>query len=189
MLEDGRVLVAGGRDGPTIASSNSFATAELFDPTTGRWSATGSMNAARGGAFTMTRLAGGAVLVIGGAGADGELLASAEVYDPESRTFHEVASLSEPRAQHTATLLEDGRVIVIGGAGNTRGEHSLASAELFDPNSEDFAPAGTLTAPRGNHRALPFADGRVIALGGYDAFGEIATTEIFDPAGRETCDQ
>jgi hypothetical protein len=119
-LPDGIVLVAGG-----------FNVSELFDPSTGQWSTTGSLNARRI-VDTATLLLDGKVLVTGGfrAGTDGTdpLLASAEQYDRSTTKWEYTSSLNTARFGHTATLLSNGKVLVAGGAGDVS---ALMSAELY----------------------------------------------------------
>ena len=98
---------------------------ELYDPTSGTWSATGSLADARVG-HTATLLLNGKVLVAGGYNAASLVLASAELYDPATGTWSETGSLATARSSHTATLLPNGIVLVAGGFGT----NYLASAEL-----------------------------------------------------------
>jgi Kelch motif/Galactose oxidase, central domain len=130
VLADGRVLVVGGasydRD-PTP-----LATAELYDPISGSWTATGNMVTTRGGGYSVTVLPDGKVLLAGGFRSNGSrTLASAELYDPGTGTWTAASNLDTPRAGQTATLLPDGTVLVVGGVGGNG--KSLASAELYDP--------------------------------------------------------
>jgi hypothetical protein len=121
LLADGRVLIAGGPD----------ASVDLYDPKSGAFSPTNSMTTARFGQ-TATTLSDGLILLAGGAqGACCEptTIASAELYDPKSGTFSPTGSMSTPRANDTATLLPDGRVLFAGGEGEGP---ILASAELFE---------------------------------------------------------
>ena len=134
LLADGRVLVAGGfsadRDEKALVS------AELYDPISGSWTATGNMVTARGGGYSVTVLPDGKVLVAGGFRSDGTgALASAELYDPGTGTWTAARNMDAPRAGHTATLLPDGMVLVAGGAadGAYSDNKPLASAELYDP--------------------------------------------------------
>jgi hypothetical protein len=139
LLEDGRVLIAGGDN-----ENEALATAELFDPQTGKFSSTGSMEQSRE-SHTATLRDDGTVLVVGGnaliseldggvhAGLVANSTVTAELFDPSNGSFHRVGEMSNPRANHTATLLPDGSVIVIGGAvsGNFSPAFFLSSAELF----------------------------------------------------------
>jgi hypothetical protein len=163
LLADGRVLITGGDD----AGSHAVATAELYDPNTGTFSATGSMTTARG-FHTATRLADGRVLIVGGddaAWSSGPFLASAELYDPKTGAFHATGAMSVGRVHHTATLLEDGRVLVIGGAAED-GNKSLASAELFDPTTGTFTATGSMASARVYQTTTLLSDGRVLIAGG-----------------------
>src|SRR6185503_542286 len=106
LLPNGRVLVAGGKTGNLFGGA--LASAELYDPDSGTWSATGSLLEARGG-HTATLLANGTVLVAGGSGADfAEVLASAELYDPDSGTWSAASPMTVPRMDFTATMLRSG---------------------------------------------------------------------------------
>ncbi len=148
LLEDGTVLVTGGmtRDFEALQS------AEIYDPADGAWSVTGSMSEARA-EHTATRLPDGRVLVAGGLRAresdfsfgrlyvSGPVIGSAEVYDPSSGTWSLVGSMSEMRAYHSAVLLEDGTVLVIGGTGED--QSMLHSTELFDPSTDTWSSPGS----------------------------------------------
>jgi len=132
LLVNDKVLIVGGQAIGTGVNKVSLASAEVFDPATGQFKATGSMAAARTGPRSVL-LSNGRVLVVGGLG----LLASgaasyptsAELYDPASGAFTAAGSTTG-RAGATATLLADGRVLIAGG-GATGG--ALASAELYQP--------------------------------------------------------
>jgi hypothetical protein len=85
---------------------------------------------------------------------------------PPPGTFIAVADMTVPRSEATATLLQDGRVLIVGGLGD-RGY--LASAELFDPRSRAFQAAASLPTPLGGHTATLLPGGRVLIAGGFDA--------------------
>jgi Kelch motif/Galactose oxidase, central domain len=165
LLADGRILIAGGvgsvKHGNLILKGESVASAELYDPKTGTFSATGSMTVPRDG-HTATLLTDGRVLVAGGWD-DGEALASAELYDPKTGTFSATGSMTVPRDGHTATLLTDGRVLIVGG---DDGSNAFATAEIYDPKTLMFSSTGPMTTPRTGAAATRLADGRVLVVGG-----------------------
>src|SRR3954451_11250777 len=180
-LQDGRVLIAGGylltQSGDVGAPS---ADAEVFDPTTGTFAPAGRMITARGD-HSATLLADGRVLIAGGGdGSPGygeapHVFSNAEVFDPKTSTFSTVGSLVTERANHTATLLPDGRVLVAGGR-NDLGEPR--STEIFDPRDGAFTPGPVAASP---HRATlaPLIEGGRVLLTGSGPDG----SEIFDPQG------
>ncbi|PTL83650.1 kelch repeat-containing protein [Vitiosangium sp. GDMCC 1.1324] len=178
LLPNGKVLVAGGRTGEYDGTL--LASAELYDPATGTWTYTGSLNTAR--AFhTMTLLPNGKVLVAGGSDASEALISSAEIYDPATGTWTTVAGMGTGRASHTATLLPNGKVLVAGGSGI---DVALsASAELYDPASNTWSATGSMKDPRRWHTANLLPDGRVLVAGGYHQLTGIMTaSELYDPA-------
>jgi hypothetical protein len=129
---------------------------------------------------TATRLSDGRVLIVGGMVRNGDPLASAEIFDPASRSFQSTASLPEPRFGHTATLLATGQVLIAGGyTGQTT---VLASAVLYDPLRGTFVPTGHMAVARAEHRATLLPDGCVLITGGEDHDVATPTAELYDPA-------
>jgi hypothetical protein len=174
LLANGKVLIVGGRD----ATSTDYS-AELFDPTTATFAATGFPKQARF-SHTATLLPSGQVLVAGGEGTSfGAYLSSAEVFDPTSGTFASTGSMSARRAYHTATLLASGIVLVAGGANGTT--TVVAGAELFDPKKGTFSAAGSLVTARGGHTATVLGSGKVLVAGGNDGSVALSSGELFDP--------
>jgi len=193
VLQDGKVLVAGGN---SISAPFILASAELYDPATGTWTATGRLSAGRSG-HTATLLPDGRVLVVGGDGMDPYgPLATAELYDPEGGSWSATGSMATVRIIHTATLLPDGTVLVAGGQGNdgsgpTRSaSDALASAELYNPATGAWTAVGNLTEGRAGHTATLLPDGTVLVAGGVglgsDAtpYNVLATAELYDPASE-----
>jgi len=180
LLANGKVLFAGGQDGV-----DRFNSAELHDPSSGMFTPTGSMGIQRQ-EFTATLLPNGKVLVVGGqfGFSAGDTTTSAELYDPITGTFSPTGSLGTKRSLHTATLLMDGKVLIVGGtpfgccvSGTT------ASAELYDPVTETFSPTGDLMTARLQHRAVLMPDGRVLIMGGVGP-GDVllSSVEVYDPS-------
>ena len=131
LLRDGKVLVAGGKNGNS-GGKKFFASAEIYDPQTETWAATGPMAHDRS-QFTATLLGDGRVLVAGGASLPFWIaLNSAEIYDPKSGTWSPAGKMTASRWNHRAVLLPSGQVMVVGGCGPTGNQH-LKSAELFTP--------------------------------------------------------
>jgi N-acetylneuraminic acid mutarotase len=179
LLPDGKVLVAGGFG---------VTSAELYDPRTGAWAPTGAMIQDR--AYqTATLLPTGKVLVVGGYSGGGNLYAaaSAEIYDPTSGSWISAGLLHEARAGHSATLLRDGNVLVVGGS--TRGDsfHPTASAELFDPAHGSWTNTGSMIVAVVYGTATLLPNGAVILAGGSsrtsnnDPVGNEAPAELYDP--------
>jgi hypothetical protein len=187
-LTNGKVLVAGGFDG-----NIGLATAELFDPKSGKFTQTkGSMETARA-YFTATLLDHGAALTNGKVLVAGGGVDTAELFDPDSETFTPTGSMELVREHHTATLLNDGTVLVTGGGAHTSNPNgqSSSTAELFDPKTIVFTPTTVdMTTRRTNHSATLLNDSTVLVTGGFSVYpnpvshrGDItylATAELFD---------
>lgn len=152
LLDDGRVLVFGWAGD-----------AELYDPGTDSFTLTGSMTTRRGG-HTVTKLADGRVLIVGGQQGT-ETLTSAEIYDPATGAFTPTGSMAKARWGHASALLPDGRVLVVGGGLGFVDD--AQSAEFYDPATGLFTMAPPPTTGRMASTAIPLADGTVLILGHY----------------------
>ena len=184
LLPNGMVLLAGGFVNSVwdYGTSASYNEASLYDSATGVFSGTGNMNASRGG-HTATLLANGKVLIAGGADQDltGTGLASAELYDPSAGTFTQTGSMAVGRFLHTATQLQDGKVLIVGGA-LTSASDPLATAEVYDPATGIFTMTGAMATARQRHTATLLANGTVLIAGGTTSTGATATVEVYDPS-------
>ncbi len=181
LLPDGRVLVAGGSNGSGSAPDFGFLdTAEIYDPASGTWRATGSLAAARS-AHTATLLASGKVLVAGGASA-AMTLATAELYDPAAGTWSATGSLNARRSYHTATRLADGSVLATGGWASIDFDAMLASAERYDPDAGVWRSVPDMDYALANHAATLLVDGRVLVSGGFQglALTSSGAADVFD---------
>lgn len=132
-----------------------------------------------------TTLADGRVLLTGGCTTPGcggvEEAAPSTLFDAGSVTSAPGPVLRQPRLSHTATLLDDGRVLVVGGYPG-EGRPPTGSMELFDPDAGSFTTLGSLRVPRADHSASLLPDGRVLVAGGSGADGAaLASTEVVDP--------
>jgi hypothetical protein len=187
-LSDGRVLVAGGWDN----NGDILTSAEIYDPVRTGWLSAAPLRHARAGHAALT-LPDGRVLVVGGCvgsqalgavstpGQPWDVQRSVEVYDPRAESWQAAGELAEGRCWPTATLLADGRVLVVGGS--DRGGRPVAGAELYDPNRNSWSSAGRLRVAREGHTATLLPDGQVLVAGGYN--GEaLASTELYNPAAN-----
>jgi WD40 repeat protein len=207
-LKDGRVLFAGGGNCGNSETDGLWASAELYNPTTGIFTPTGSMPTPRFN-HTATLLDDGRVLVAGGisgptapgstsvvsvvfasyegvrlAATSADVLATAELYDPGTGTFSPTGSMTDFRDGHTATLLQDGRVLVVGGGGE--GYASRTSAELYDPGTGTFTVTGSMSKGRWLHTATLLQDGRVLITGGKAPNDKTyASAELYDPTSAK----
>lgn len=172
LLADGRVLVAGGEDDNNATS----ATAETYDPATGKFAKTGSMSTPRKNAAA-TVLADGRVLVAGGS--DGtNALSSADIYDPATGTFSATGSMAAPREGLVALALPSGLVLVAGGDGPAT---SGGTSETYDPASGQFGAVQTMFVGRNYAVGCLLRDGRVLLVGGRSTNELVSrTAALFD---------
>jgi hypothetical protein len=155
-----------------------LATAELFDPKTGKFSPAGEMSVARA-AHTATLLSDGRVAIFGGSNGrypNMSVQRSVEIYDPATNRFTVVGKLRVARHKHASTLLPDGRVLVIGGSDNHDWRGIYDSAEIFDPASGQSSEVAGMRAKRFKfpNAVVSLSPGRVLIAGGSDQ------AELFD---------
>jgi hypothetical protein len=176
-LADGRVLIAGGRKDGT--SGTSVFTAEIYDPSTGAFTATGDLTSIGGEVYAPP---GGVTALL----PDGRVFVAAsynaETYDPHSGTFTPTGPYTDTSLLNgnTVTLLTNGKVLVTGCAAGC----SVGLAELFDPQSGTFGVTGPMMLkyfPDYGYTATLLTDGRVLFLGSNDSPNP-ADVEVYDPA-------
>jgi len=199
VLSDDRIFVHGG-----FNNSGILAHAEIYEPGSKQWISSNSSFLPRIG-HSVTTLDDGKVLILGGhlseeaLGEQTEDLCQSfvrdiyavtpdeeydcedgwlatEIYDPSTDTSKISTPLIIPRWKHTATLLGDGTVLVVGGTNNSS---SVLEAEIFDPSTETWTDAGPMFHPRSGHTASLLSDDRVLISGGF-TYVPISYSEIYD---------
>ncbi len=172
-LRSGKVLLVGG-----ATTNGTTASAELFDPLTGLFTATGSMGTPRLRPV-LSLLPSGDVLVTGGVNGS-DILASAEIYDVVAGTFRAIAPMGAPRSEHAVAPLPTGELLVTGGckqASDIPGcqlSSMRADSEYFDPKTEKFRPGPPLYAPHADHGMVRLPTGWILLVGDTNA-------EVYDP--------
>ncbi|HLJ79792.1 MAG TPA: kelch repeat-containing protein, partial [Acidobacteriaceae bacterium] len=194
VLQDGRVLVVGGVD----VSGNPIGTAEIFDPAINAsqanpWTSTGPLVQARSG-HTATLLNNSTVLISGGSSGS-QVLNTLEVFNAAAGSNGSFtllpATMSSARTMHAAALLEDGRVLIVGGwDGSTvapqppatvGAPHALAGTDIYDPSTQQVRAGPALNVARMHLTATTQLDGQVFVAGGNDGNQDLTSTETFDP--------
>jgi hypothetical protein len=210
LLSDGRVLITGGYDGS--AASTALNKAETYDPATGVWTATKTTLLEARRWHTSTLLPSGKVLIAGGAVSSGNGTV-AEIYDPSltaATSFTAAGNMKVARQGHSATLLPNGKVLIVGRSNNERGTldvstnstpnfvYSERTTEVYDPAATAVAPATpaywsygpTLNVGRDSHSAtlMPNSTSNptkfyLLVSGG---FGGGTTSELLDVTSSAT---
>lgn len=160
-LDNGDVLAIGG------ALGNSSAQVERYDVMTGQWQTLAPMSVARD-SHAVVAMPDGSVLVTGGRtlqAGQGTVLATVERFDPVAGTWQAMAPMATARMNHTATLLDNGEVLVAGGFSSATNS-ALVSAEIYDPAANAWRSAAALPEARMNHAEVTLATGEVMLVGG-----------------------
>jgi len=176
LLNNGLVLISGGTTGNTIA--------ELYTPSTGVFSLTGSLNSGRQFS-SATLLNDGKVLIAGGSKNIGlvTFYASTEVYDPTTGVFTPGGNMTSARESHSATLLNNGTVLLAGGDNGTT---ALASAEIYDPATSTSTLVANMSTPRDYHTATLLGNGQILVAAGLRSTTTTSagsSAELFTPGG------
>lgn len=156
MLPSGKVLVQGGQD----SAGNPSATFTVYDPTANSWSAFAAIPGGAAGDQAIL-LGNGKVLLISRG-------TTASLYDPSSNSWSSTGPLAfTPGVAAAASILADGRVVILGGGQSSSAVGPLATAQVYDPVANSWSATGSLVLPRCEPAALLLADGSVLVVGGY----------------------
>jgi N-acetylneuraminic acid mutarotase len=182
-LPNAKALVAGGCAFPSGGDAAPTDSAEVYDDSDGSWTLTQSMHTVREH-FNLVALQNGKVLAVGGATETGSTVqtATAEIYDRTTGAWTTTDSMSDARSDATATVLNDGKVLVAGGLQNGT---KLDSAELYDPDTGHWTATDSLNTARYDASAALLSNGDVLVVGGIaeveGADGNTTSAEIYDP--------
>lgn len=164
-LADGRVLVVGS------TGANAAGSAEVYDPVANSWSATPNMSAPRWVRHTATLLTNGKVLITGGAGPGRVGNSYGELYDPQTNTWSQTSPMINLRDFHTAALMADGKVIVIGESNASSQQPPLLPlSEFFDPMTGSWSAGLPLGVGRNDVTVTVLNNQAVLVVGGMQGF-------------------
>ena len=175
-LANGKILLAGG-----VGTGWTFlASAEIYDLATNRFTVTSSMTTARE-SHTATRLTDGRVLITGGhrdRRSAMTVYSSTEIYDPTKGTFAAAADLTVKRHKHAAALLEDGRVLIVGGSDERDSRGAYSTAEVYDSKTGRYTRIGNMNLARYKLQgtSVVLRNGKILIAGGAEQ------AEVFTPA-------
>lgn len=188
LLLDGRVLVVGGESTAGVALD----TVEIYDPTSQVWTQLGSLSEPRAN-HSATLLESGEVLVAGGGPSNssnwpsGNVLASALLFHPATEQWTSTGDLGTARSHHLAFVLENGDVLLAGGAGGTLDPSAafadcLDSSEIYEVSTGTFRPTGSMNVRRVFHQGTTLTSGEIMVVGGTNETEDsFKTAEIYNP--------
>lgn len=167
LLRNGDVLIVGGNE---ESGSEKIATAELYHPSTGKFSVTGSMHS--GGMSTLLLMQSGEVLAVNDAGG--------EIYDPATGRFTMAGHASLAREKFGVALLPDGKSLIAGGQIGGAWRPGTAATEIYDPSTGALTPGPQMNMSRFKLRkaVVPLGEGRILIAGGAEQ------PEIYDAASN-----
>ena len=194
LLPSGKILVAGGETTPAALGGSEWVTntAELYDPVTGVSTPTGSLLLPRV-LHTATLLPNGKVLVAGGFLGSDQIASGTELYEPPTGTWRWAGSSGDFETRdwwaypHTATLLTNGKVLLVGNVFFYPFRPPEARAVLYDAVTHTLSPTGNPQSARAGHTTTLLANGKVLIAGGARTTADFSTeyfngTEVYDPA-------
>ena len=193
VLAGNKVLIAGGLcDHPQMLDDNAplpaYTSLSLWDGATHKWLPAPALTQARI-YHSASLMPDGSVMLVGGtsdpgmgSGPDEPVLASVERY--AAGRMSALPALAVARAKHSATVMADGAVLVVGGFdGQGR---AMAAAELFEPSTQSWRTLPPAQCARYSHTATLLGDGRVLVAGGIGDDGRAtACAEIWDGVRRQ----
>ena len=181
LLQKGQPLIMGGDQ--SRGDRDPAVSAELYDPSTGRFSVTGSMRTPRD-YFAGVVMRDGRVLVAGGS-SEGQhpntkVESSAEIYDPRTGRFSPTGNMTTPRDKFAAALLPDGKIFVVGGQADSPFGQSLSTTEIYDPASGKFSLGPSMQFRRFKlaHGVVALRNGEILVAGG------ASRPEVYDPGSN-----
>ena len=173
-LTNGNVLACGG-----VGLTN----ADIYNAATAIWSPVNSpmSNPHYGG--TITLLANGKALAVGGDDINGDPTAGAEIYNPTTQSWTPTTAMADSRSGHTATLLTNGLVLVASGVDAE--ENFLTTGYLYNPANGMWSNTGPVVTPRGGATATLLNNGHVLVAGGFDSnYHLLSSSELYDPVSN-----
>ena len=185
LMPDGKVMVVGGRSSSaTQQRVPRLKSAELYDPATEEWTYLAEMintlSAAGRESPAGSVLQDGRVFITGGQNSSNDPLKTSELYDIKTDTWTKGPKPLSWIQRHTHTLLDDGRVIIIGGTDDLS---QLKKTAFFDPATDTITKLAEMTTGRSNHTATLLLDGRILVTGGgkRELSDATDTAEVYDP--------
>ena len=170
LLDDGDIIVIG-------------IDVEIYDSDTRVWTVKTPMNLPRLGHST-TLLENNTIVVVGGS-VNNDAVGNVEIYNIADDVWTNSNPIQLPRIEHRATLLDNGKILISGGGETSPSFKSLSSAELFDPVSEVWSSAGSMTDRRFRHQQVLLDNGEILAAGGRDFSSDralpLSSADIYNP--------